>query len=123
MNDLDTRARPVAHGIITVVLAVIALSGAVSSAAALPPDPMRPLEAETCDAAQARLAEARSGSPLVSAQTNAEILLEAEAQVERLCASPAPDPAPFPAQDDAHPSQPLQPSQRPKWPDPDRRAG
>lgn len=95
--------RIMAHrsGAVVVALAVVAMATLGTRAFALPPDPMRPLEAETCDVAQARLAEARLGSPLVSAETNAEIVVEAEARVERLCAPPSTNPDPIPTPDEA----------------------
>lgn len=55
------------------------------AAATTPPNPERPLRAETCEAALERIRQAAGGSPLVSAEENRAILLAAVAQAERLC--------------------------------------
>ncbi len=57
----------------------------VSASHALPANPQRPLAAQTCDAALARLAEAQIGSPLVPASSHAQLLRIAQADVVRLC--------------------------------------
>ena len=68
------------------VLAVFASLIAVNSrAASLPPDPERPNNSKTCEEALARVKEAGLGSPLVSAERNRELFLEALAVAERLC--------------------------------------
>ena len=59
-------------------------------ALALPPNPERPVEARTCVEARARLAEARAGNPLISAEEMVQVVARAEAQVARLC---GPEPA------------------------------
>jgi hypothetical protein len=71
-----------------VVMAVVASSsaGAGARAASLPPDPERPNNSKTCEEALARVKEAGLGSPLVSAERNRELFLEALAVAERLCA-------------------------------------
>jgi hypothetical protein len=54
-------------------------------AGAVPPDPQRPFIARTCDAALARLDEARQGSPLISAAEMAEIVIQARVRARQLC--------------------------------------
>lgn len=69
-------------------LALVLVMSAPSSQA-LPADPLRPFEAETCDEARARLHEARQASSLISDQENAEALRLAQEQVLRLCGTDA----------------------------------
>jgi hypothetical protein len=52
---------------------------------ALPPDPQRPFDAMTCKAARIRYHEALTGSPLISANENADVLALAKAQLLQLC--------------------------------------
>ena len=52
---------------------------------AVPADPNRPLASQTCDVAQARLEQAQGGSPLISADEQAQVLRTARADVIRLC--------------------------------------
>jgi len=65
-----------------VFLLIVLVPGA---APALPPDPQRPLQARTCAEAEARLAKAQAGSPLISAAETAGVLARAMAQVSQLC--------------------------------------
>lgn len=67
---------------------------------AVPADPNRPLASQTCDVAQTRLEQAQDGSPLISADEQAQVLRTARADVIRLCGvdaiegellAPAPD--------------------------------
>jgi hypothetical protein len=83
MDPLHTFARFIA-GFVAAVTAVVVLS-LPEPAMALPPDPERPLAAQTCAEAQARLEEARLGSPLVSEESNLRIQQMAEAYVVSLC--------------------------------------
>lgn len=59
-----------------------ALSG---TGLAMPTDPARPLETQTCDAAQARLAQVRMGSLLRSLDEQAEVQGLALTDDARLC--------------------------------------
>lgn len=52
---------------------------------AVPPDPQRPFEALDCPSALARLTEALTGNPLISAKEAADVLGLARAQAQRLC--------------------------------------
>ncbi|MBY4892750.1 hypothetical protein KUL25_08235 [Rhodobacteraceae bacterium N5(2021)] len=61
------------------------MSALAGPALAVPADPNRPLAAQTCAEAQARLDEAREGSPLLSPEEQAEVLRTALADAERLC--------------------------------------
>lgn len=70
---------------------------------ALPPDPQRPFTALTCDAALVRLAEAKAGNPLISAAEMAQVVIQAHAQAQRLCAA---TPERLTDQDISIPSQP-----------------
>jgi hypothetical protein len=72
---------------ICIALVVGLGSGSVQ---ALPPDPQRAFDAATCEEARVRHAEALAGSPLISQEENAEVLVLAEAQLARLC-DPGPD--------------------------------
>lgn len=77
-----------------VLFAVIA-----SASHAVPANPLRPLSAQTCEAALARLGEARIGSPLVPASSHPHLLAVARADVVRLCGAEylnehAPNPPP-----------------------------
>ena len=73
------------------VVAAVILALTSGSALALPPDPQRPFTATDCDAALARLEEARLGSPLISASEGTQVLRAAQAQALRLCGSDHPD--------------------------------
>lgn len=74
------------HAIVIRLVYVGALSGLLAGmAVAMPADPTRPLEAQSCSVAQARLTEARMGSPLLSADERAHVLRVALADVARLC--------------------------------------
>lgn len=77
------------------------LSGLCAPGAlAMPTNPLRPLASETCDAALARLAEARIGSPLLPASELDDLVRVAEGHVVRLCGPDAvPDALPLPAAD------------------------
>ena len=77
-------------GILRSAACCLAPCVAAAPAQALPPDPERPFEARTCAEARARLAEARAGNPLISAEEMAQVVARAEAQVARLC---GPEPA------------------------------
>jgi hypothetical protein len=59
----------------------------VLAAQALPPDPQRPIRAQTCREALQRVREAALGSPLISAEENQKVLLKAIDAAERLCVS------------------------------------
>lgn len=95
----------VRQGITAIAIASV-YSPFAFSAHALPANPERPLASQTCDVAQMRLAEAQTGSPLISADEQAQVLRVARADVVRLCGadqidglppggvSPTPDPAP-----------------------------
>lgn len=67
------------------ITAAALLSAVASVAVAVPADPGRPLVAQTCSVAMTRLVEAQSGSPLLSADEQAQILRMARADVARLC--------------------------------------
>ncbi|MCB2135596.1 MAG: hypothetical protein KDE08_06575 [Rhodobacteraceae bacterium] len=69
------------------LLAILILMG--GQAMSLPPNPQRPFDATTCDAAVARLDEALTGSPLISAAENSEVVVLAKEQVRRLCGDEA----------------------------------
>lgn len=70
-----------------ILMAGLAMSSLAGAALALPPDPQRAFEAQTCAEAQARHAEAEAGSPLISQAENAAVLAQAVAQMRRLCGS------------------------------------
>jgi hypothetical protein len=66
-------------------MAATVFSATSVGASALPRNPERPNNSRTCEEAMLRLEEARAGSPLVSAERNRQLLLEAMAVVKRLC--------------------------------------
>lgn len=70
-----------------VMACIAAMPGGLflKQAMAFPRNPERPMNATTCEEAMARLREAERGSPLVSAQTNREILAKARKIAIRLC--------------------------------------
>ena len=57
-----------------------------AQAAALPPNPHRPMDAKTCEEALDRVREHEIGSPLISEEENRRLLHEARQVAERLCA-------------------------------------
>lgn len=70
----------------TFVLALLA--GCIffsENAIALPANPQRPLESQTCDAAKIRLYEALGGSPLISKNEISETIFIARNWVDQLC--------------------------------------
>lgn len=67
---------------------------AAGLARALPADPQRPMAARDCPEALTRLAEARAGSPLISGEENAAVLIAALKQARRLCGEAAADQTP-----------------------------
>lgn len=60
-------------------------AAAATPALAVPADPNRPLASQTCEVAQTRLEQAQDGSPLISAEEQAQVLRTARADVVRLC--------------------------------------
>lgn len=66
---------------------VAGLSTAASTlpAQSFPRDPKRPNTSKTCAEALQRVKEAGLGSPLISAEENRKVFLEALAVAERLC--------------------------------------
>jgi hypothetical protein len=65
---------------------VVALGLIVHPAnATMPRNPERLLDVKTCKQAKLNLKEARRGSPLISPQKNAKIVLNLEQSVKRLC--------------------------------------
>ena len=60
-------------------------------AQALPPDPQRAFEAQSCAEAQIRYREAVRGSPLISPAEATTALRRAALQLARLCERPRPD--------------------------------
>lgn len=67
------------------IVSAALLSAVASAAFAVPAAPDRPLVAQTCAVAMTRLVEAQAGSPLISADEQAQILRMARADVARLC--------------------------------------
>lgn len=72
------------------LVAGLCLGAAMGAAWAVPPDPQRAFEAQTCAQAQSRLIEARNGNPLISAEEMHQVVLKAHAQVARLCLTKPP---------------------------------
>jgi hypothetical protein len=72
-----------------ILVAGLTMSSLAGAALALPPNPQRAFEAQTCAEAQARHAEAEAGSPLISQAENAAVLAQAVAQMRRLCGIPS----------------------------------
>jgi len=73
------------YAIFFAILGGFGLSVTSFAAWALPPDPQRAFTAQSCDAALARLAEARTGSPLISAAELQDVQTQARQQAARLC--------------------------------------
>ncbi len=67
------------------VIACIVVAATSGPGGAVPPDPLRPFTAGTCEAAALRLGEALAGSPLISAAENETARALAWAQAEKLC--------------------------------------
>lgn len=74
-------------GAIALLVAILApIMGDFGMAeATMPPNPQRPMQARDCREALARVREAAIGSPLISAEENRRVLLEAIADAERVC--------------------------------------
>jgi hypothetical protein len=70
------------------IMAIVAGSAAAAttlSVQSFPMDPKRPNTSKTCAEALQRVKEAGLGSPLISAEENRRVFLEALAVAERLC--------------------------------------
>lgn len=72
-------------GIVLMIAIASSATGTEAATASLPRNPERPNNSKTCEEAMQRVAEARAGSPLVSAKRNRELLREAQAVAEKLC--------------------------------------
>jgi hypothetical protein len=70
------------------IMAIVAVSSVAIStlpSQSFPKDPKRPNTSKTCTEALQRVKEAGLGSPLISAEENRKVFLEALAVAERLC--------------------------------------
>jgi hypothetical protein len=67
------------------IVAGLSVNGSMLQAEAFPRDPKRPNTSKTCEEALQRVKEAGLGSPLVSAEENRKVFLDALAVAERLC--------------------------------------
>ena len=70
---------------ITIAVLLPVMAGFGMAEATIPPNPQRPMQARDCREALARVREAAIGSPLISAEENRRVLLEAIADAERVC--------------------------------------
>lgn len=84
MRHPKTTASIFSAPILSVCTAFV-LAATAAPSFALPPDPERPFEAKTCAQALARLTEARSGNPLISAPDMEKVVRLAEKQAQDLC--------------------------------------
>ena len=67
------------------VVAVLAAMTLPSFSSALPANPQRPFNVQTCEEAKARFREALTGSPLISLQENIDVTALARDWTDRLC--------------------------------------